>query len=273
MGQITQAPRANTKATVPIPVLVTVAIGVAVLAGVIGFLAGRLSRRSSIPQSVSTASVVSDAVPAAASDPEVSRNTAERHITATPIAVIAPSEAMPNLRLTGSGQQATEFVELPEGLCRIQLRHDGSSNFAVWLLDSSGKRVELLVNRVGPFDGAKSVRIPHRGRYLFDISADGTWEVSTSTPATAGDVAYFSGADQTSTEQFTASGGLHVFRLTHQGDSNFAVWLLDDRGKRVELLVNTTGPFAGSKAVRLVSGRYSLDVSANGSWTIERQSP
>jgi hypothetical protein len=37
---------------------------------------------------------------------------------------------------------------------------------------------------------------------------------------------------------------------------------------RVELLVNTTGKFDGSKAVKLPAGPYAFDLSADGAWSI-----
>lgn len=274
MGQITPPPRSNVTAS-PSTVSLTVAGIIAVLAGAVGFLTGRLSSSEQAPLPMTSAAVTqAGTLRGAPLDRQIARNVAQREVVPITAQVAVPPPAiMPRLQLTGDGQQATPLVELPEGLCRIELQHNGSSNFAVWLLDSNGKRIELLVNRVGAFSGAKSVRIPTSGRYLFDVSADGPWQIKTSTPTAAGNASRFSGSDQTSTEQFTVAEGLHVFSLVHKGDANFAVWLLDDRGKRVELLVNAVGPFSGSKAVRLQRGNYSLDVSANGPWTIERQSP
>lgn len=45
--------------------------------------------------------------------------------------------------------------------------------------------------------------------------------------------------------------------------------MLDEYGDKVELLVNETGNFDGSKAFQIPSsGRYVLDVSADGPWVI-----
>jgi hypothetical protein len=44
--------------------------------------------------------------------------------------------------------------------------------------------------------------------------------------------------------------------MSHDGDSNFAVWLLDDEGDKVELLVNEIGEFGGSKAVGIKDNRH-----------------
>jgi hypothetical protein len=83
-----------------------------------------------------------------------------------------------------------------------------------------------------------------------------------------------SGSGQQATETFSIAGGVTIFRLTHQGSSNFAVWLKDgSSGENVELLVNTIGSFNGSKLVGVPEGTYLLDVSADGSWKVIIEQP
>ena len=68
---------------------------------------------------------------------------------------------------------------------------------------------------------------------------------------------------------FTLQKGLAIFRMTHSGNRNFIIWLLDDNGKNVELLVNEQGSFDGSKAVGIdKTGKYILDIKGDGNWTI-----
>lgn len=79
----------------------------------------------------------------------------------------------------------------------------------------------------------------------------------------------FSGVGQKATQKFPIGKGLATFSLKHDGQSNFAVLLLDNNGSTVELLVNEIGPFNGSKAVKIPKdGDYLLDISADGNWTI-----
>lgn len=79
----------------------------------------------------------------------------------------------------------------------------------------------------------------------------------------------FRGTGQQATELFSLPEGLAVFELTHQGESQFVVQLLDADGKRVGELARAVGPFDGSKALRIDrGGRYLLDVTANGAWTV-----
>lgn len=138
----------------------------------------------------------------------------------------------------------------------------------MWLLDSDGERVDLLTSSSGSFHGTKLVRIPRAGTYLCDVSATGKWDISVSPPMQLDAVSQVQGAAQAGTDLITVAGGLRVFRLNHDGRGHFGVWLLDSEGERVELLASTSGQFAGSKAVKLKSGVYALDISADGRWEI-----
>ena len=58
------------------------------------------------------------------------------------------------------------------------MAHNGNSNFAIWLMDIHGNKIELLVNEIGYFKGSKAVQIPYSGYYIMDVSADGYWATS-----------------------------------------------------------------------------------------------
>ena len=89
------------------------------------------------------------------------------------------------------------------------------------------------------------------------------------------DPIYLSGFGQQATQQFDLESGLSVFTLTHSGSSNFIVKLLDSNGNPVDYsLVNDIGVFNGSKAIKInQSGKYLLNISADGAWTINIQQP
>lgn len=174
--------------------------------------------------------------------------------------------------LTGNGQEATEKFKLENGLSIFYMQHDGTSNFAIWLLDNSGDRIDLLVNAIGSFDGSKAVGINNPGDYVLDILADGNWNINieqprpkTSTPIPK----VLIGRGQKATEMFYLNTGLVRFKMKHDGSSNFAIWLLDNKGNRIDLLVNQIGTFDGSKALGITqSGVYLLDILAGGNWEI-----
>jgi hypothetical protein len=71
-------------------------------------------------------------------------------------------------------------------------------------------------------------------------------------------------------QSFTATGdGLRIFNMSHTGTHNFTVVLKDNGGNYITLLANETGSYSGIKSERLTSGTYYLDITADGSWTID----
>lgn len=77
------------------------------------------------------------------------------------------------------------------------------------------------------------------------------------------------GTGRQATPLFRLEAGLAVFEFEHRGRDRFLVVLLDDRAEVVARLADASGTFTGSKAVRVPrSGRYLLDVDADGAWTV-----
>lgn len=184
-----------------------------------------------------------------------------------------PPQTPEPLRFTGHGQQVSETFMLTEGLVIFRMTHDGSSNFAVVLLDDKGKWIELLVNKIGKFDGAKAVGIKRAGKYLLDIQADGNWTISVEQPSAPANAPTppltFTGRGQQISPMFRLADSLVTFHMTHDGSSNFAIVLLDDKGGWVELLVNKIGDFDGAKAVGIRrAGVYLLNITADGNWVV-----
>lgn len=61
-----------------------------------------------------------------------------------------------------------------------------------------------------------------------------------------------------------------VLHITHEGDAAFSVTTLDSNSETIELLVDTEGPYEGSKAINLVVGDVisSVAIVADGDWSI-----
>lgn len=71
------------------------------------------------------------------------------------------------------------------------------------------------------------------------------------------------------TDKFYLSKGLARFDMTHDGNSNFAVWLMDDKDNRIDLIANDIGNFQGFKVIRIKSsGKYYLNIFTDGNWNI-----
>jgi len=86
---------------------------------------------------------------------------------------------------------------------------------------------------------------------------------------------FLSGFGQQATEPFNLDSGLAIFKMTHQGQLNFIVGLLDRGGENLDPVVaNAIGSSEVSKAVHIpkVAG-YVLNVNADGPWTIEVEQP
>jgi hypothetical protein len=80
----------------------------------------------------------------------------------------------------------------------------------------------------------------------------------------------FSGMGKQVSPFFTLKPGLTIFKMTHDGERNFIVHLLDSKGNVVEYLVNEIGKFNGSKAMGTQEGgTYILDIDADGDWKID----
>jgi hypothetical protein len=71
-------------------------------------------------------------------------------------------------------------------------------------------------------------------------------------------------------QSFTITGaGLRIFMMRHDGTRNFAVVVKDHSGNWVALIVNEIGSYFGKKFENLTTGTYYLDITADGSWTID----
>ena len=195
--------------------------------------------------------------------------TQNEQVTEAPPTEAATVEPAPQT-LQGSGQQVSGAVNLEEGITVFRMTHDGTSNFAIFLLNqSTGEQVELLVNVIGSFTGGKAVGIEAAGPYVLDVTADSNWTVTAEQPRPASAPAApqaFSGVGQSVPAPFMLNEGLATFKMTHDGRGNFGIFLLDAEGGLVELLVNEIGPFDGSKAVS-VTGIYSQPLQESIFWT------
>lgn len=192
--------------------------------------------------------------------------------TPTPTSTPVPTPTPVTQSFSGQGHRAISSIQLETGLTIVTMTHTGSSNFIVWLRDSNGQDVELLVNRIGSFDGSTAFGITDSGPYALDIDADGAWTIGieqlkpTSAP---GVPRTFTGTGPKASPVFWLDDVLTTFDMSHDGASNFGIWLLDSNGDPVDLLVNEIGDFDGSTAVGVpAAGVYILDIEADGAWTV-----
>jgi hypothetical protein len=79
--------------------------------------------------------------------------------------------------INGSGDKVSDKFELPVGTNLIKLKHHGKSNFSVWIYDGFGKKIDLLANEIGRYQGLKNFTSKQNQNYYISIEADGRWVI------------------------------------------------------------------------------------------------
>lgn len=64
------------------------------------------------------------------------------------------------------------------GASTVSFTHSGEANFAVWLYCPDTEESELIVNEIGSYQGEKHVEFDPSLRYLWIVTADGSWAIS-----------------------------------------------------------------------------------------------
>lgn len=166
------------------------------------------------------------------------------------------------LTQSGSGDS---LITLPAGAFfgLVSSTHDGSSNFAIVVLDADNEPTgDLLANTIGAYSGAAaygamSVTEPAS----LQITADGAWTISVA-PMSSATALPESG---TGDGVFLYEGDAGALTLTHDGASNFVV--IEDTGDEftMGLLVNEIGQYTGT--VPISAGPSVITVAGDGNWT------
>jgi len=136
------------------------------------------------------------------------------------------------------------------------------------LLDANGKTVDVLVNEIGSYSGSTASGLS-AGNYVLKISADGTWKVAITQPRSEQGIPVphtFNGKGQQFVGPFSTKGAVRI-QATHDGQSNFAIEVLNAEGETRDVAVNEIGSYSGSTAVSDLDGRYYLKIAADGNWT------
>ena len=237
---------------------------------------------AAVPTPAATATPFPTSTPApAATATRLPTSTPTPTATATPTppptATPTPTPLPRPIILTGTGQRFSSKFYLDIGLTVIRMEHEGQSNFAVSLLDNQGLNVEKLVDGWGSFVGSTAIGVNRAGAYMLDVLAEGQWmiEVDQTSPEMELEptIALFGHGRQAS-PFFNLDSALTVVRMQHDGQSNFAISLLDSQGKQVASLANVMGIFDGSSAIGVETpGTYILDIAADGNWTVNITQP
>lgn len=198
--------------------------------------------------------------------------TATASSTPTPEPTPTPVSDEESYSFNSQGETVTDEFSLAGGFTTFDMAHDGESNFQVELIDtSSGDTEEFLANEIGTWEGLIPYYEP-QGDYVLDVNADGSWEIIVRQPRhtlTNADSIPVTGEDDYPNYLGPVEfEGFHTATGEYGGDSNFAVWLIDDDGQNEDLLFNEIGSFEGETTINY-SGLGYIRVQATGSWRID----
>ena len=152
----------------------------------------------------------------------------------------------------------------------VTIKHVGSSNFAVWNLDSSGQEINLLVNTIGNYRGTRLIdAMEGEQTAALKIEADGSWRVTlkplTLVPVWDGTGTWSGKGDNLVVIQSGAFAGLDSVKITNSGESNFVVTAY---GETMDLLVNEIGNYSGE--LLMPAGTVLLEIQSDGTWTLHK---
>ncbi|WP_374009877.1 DUF308 domain-containing protein [Leifsonia sp. LS-T14] len=165
---------------------------------------------------------------------------------------------------TGTGDSV---IALPAGANAgvVTASHQGSSNFALNILDASNQPTgDLLVNTIGNYSGvtAYGMNALGDGGVNLQVKADGAWNITISPVSAAPDLTLPGSA--TGDQVFKYGGAAGNWAFTNQGQSNFAV--IQYGGAMPNLAVNTIGAYSGK--VPMFAGPTVVVVKSDGAWTV-----
>lgn len=176
-----------------------------------------------------------------------------------------PEPAEPQ-SFSGTGSEVVMLDPLGEDVFYATVTHDGSSNIALWSVDENGQDIDLLVNEIGGYEGEVALNFGEDPAAL-RIEADGDWTIDlvhlAEAPRWDGEGVYEDRGDSVLIVDGVADG-LTPVTLTHDGESNFAIWAWGE--SYPDLIVNDIGAYDGTTL--LPDGSLVLQVDADGTWTI-----
>ena len=161
-----------------------------------------------------------------------------------------------------------DVVTLPKSVkaAVVTATHDGESNFVIEVLDKKNETTDLVVNEIGAYTGSTAFGLRQRttGRRL-QVTADGDWTITLHSIASAKSLPKSGRGDDV--RLYNKPAG--ALRITHRGESNFAVWQHSGGRYGYDLLVNEIGDYKGTVPTK--GGPSVIEITADGTWTITRK--
>jgi len=174
---------------------------------------------------------------------------------------------------TGSSSQFTGDFEVADGWILLDIEHNSSGYFGVWVKDAAtGEMVALLANMIGTFAGRR-MSLVEPGFYYLEVEASGPWRIvvlKLEDFETVGIPTTLTGSSSNVPAQVWSPGGRIDISMQHSGDGYFGIWLYDVTNREMyDLLANEIGNWSGSTSIPMPEGIYLLDIDTEGSWSID----
>lgn len=184
----------------------------------------------------------------------------------TTTTTLAPGEFVP-FEVSGSGD-AVVAASIPgdqTAVARIQFI--GLNNFILWAVEENLSFIDLLVNEINSYTGARPVNTKD---YLWDeplrylnVTAKGVWSVTFEPLSMAEELETSVSGVSDDVLRVSSSGAAD---FTYVGDTNFKVWARGPIGE-AELLINEIGDYSGTHVIP--DWATYIDIVGIGDWTIE----
>ena len=209
--------------------------------------------------------IESESSPAAAESEEAGQAAPAEETEPEPAPEPAPKAVEPQ-SFSGSGAEVVMLEPLGDDVFFATVTHQGSGNIALWSVDENGQDLDLLVNDIGNYQGQVALNFSEDPTAI-RVEADGDWSIDLvhlgEAPRWDGETTYEATGDSIVIVDGVADG-LTPVTLTHQGESNFAIWAWGE--SHPNLIVNDIGVYDGTTL--LPDGSLVLQVDADGTWTI-----
>ncbi|WP_088033556.1 hypothetical protein [Evansella clarkii] len=172
----------------------------------------------------------------------------------------------------GSSGQSHVFEVITDGMVKFITNNTGSSNFNVTIENGeTGERMGQVANDIGDFSGHQFLYL-EEGEYILQVKSNGDWVIDIEQPFLH-EIIYdkkFSGHGHSTVGPLTTSSNRIELIVTHNGDSNFSVHILDVLGGRQGMAFNEIGDYEGNHITSILPDTiFYLDIRAGGDWEIE----
>lgn len=193
--------------------------------------------------------------------------------TNTPRPTVTFTPAPEPIVLSGNGDSVVDIKKW-NGLAIAHIKYNGGSNFIIQNYDGNGNSIDLLVNKIGNYEGTVALDVlDNQQTTRFEVKSNGQWEIKI-LPLERVRRVEFPGTLEGNGDDVVlllGTGKLDLLKIdASKADSNFIVYGL---GSDNDLLVNEIAPYTGTvivpRSLPVSSGALMLIVSATGKWSIE----